>query len=202
MEGFYVISCAFKLATDPQMSNISTLARDGIESDLEFAGFLLFENPIKMQAFPTFDTLSNTNISSIIITGDSALTAIHVSRQLKLVRGVVLIDSDATGLFTQRIADVVDQTEWIEPKRLPISHGLEPYLHDGQTQFALTGQALSLLYNSPMLDAILEQTIIFSRAKPDQKTFIVEWLIKQGKYVGMCGGMFGLNYLYRRRWYK
>ncbi|KAL5040594.1 hypothetical protein BDEG_23830 [Batrachochytrium dendrobatidis JEL423] len=59
-----------------------------------------------------------------------------------------------------------------------------------QTEIAITGDALSVLSERPdteFVDWIVGRTRVFSRIKPDQKSWIVERLIMLGKCVAMCG---------------
>nr|KAJ3419765.1 hypothetical protein HK105_006533 [Polyrhizophydium stewartii] len=59
-----------------------------------------------------------------------------------------------------------------------------------QTELAVTGEALAALCARDDLDFVdwlVGRARVFSRVKPDQKTWIVERLVRHGKYVGMCG---------------
>lgn len=188
-DGFYVIACASKRLNQGLLSQHSTLSRTQLECDLEFNGFLLFQNPIKIQAFPTFSALSGANIQSIIITGDHALVAIHVAKQLNLcTKSVTLIDQNERGVYFMSINHVDDGQPFTEPQKFSLGQ-LPDYLVEDLSDVALTGQALNFLKkNDPaLLETIMPKVIIFSRAKPDEKTWIIEWLIKSGKNVGMCG---------------
>ncbi|KAJ3072310.1 hypothetical protein HDU98_003819 [Podochytrium sp. JEL0797] len=66
------------------------------------------------------------------------------------------------------------------------------------TEIAVTGAALEMLIatqsgwkenlvGEKFLDWLVLKGCVFARMKPDQKTWIVERLMKLGKYVGMCG---------------
>ncbi|KAJ3102089.1 hypothetical protein HDU97_000803 [Phlyctochytrium planicorne] len=65
----------------------------------------------------------------------------------------------------------------------------------GGWEIAVTGAALDAMLNGAggatvtdgFLDWIVWRTSIFSRMKPGHKAWIVERLIRQGRYVGMCG---------------
>ncbi|KAJ3367303.1 hypothetical protein HDU91_001541 [Kappamyces sp. JEL0680] len=189
IEGFYVIACASRAIPSFALESHATMSRSQVESDLTFLGFILFQNPIKKQAFPTFSCLTDANIQSIIITGDNALTAIHVSRQLSLVKEVNLVDKDESGLFVTAVAleRSSERLEYTPPQRDSIEK-LQETLSD-QPNCAITGSALKYLreHDVDTLHRLMPHTVIFSRAKPDQKTWIIEWLIKSGRNVGMCG---------------
>ena len=186
--GYYVIALACKRIDSTYLTQLDQLSRNQIENELDFKGFLLFENPIKKQAYPTFSALKEANISSVIITGDNALTAVHVARQLKLTSTVYLVDKDDIGLFYLVLESVSGSPLYAEPRRFSASD-LVFSIHDSGAHVAMTGAALIEMQKNDkvLLDTLMPITIIFSRAKPDQKTWIIEWLIKNGKQVGMCG---------------
>ncbi|KAH6586265.1 hypothetical protein BASA50_000729 [Batrachochytrium salamandrivorans] len=97
IRGLYVIACAYKPAREefPQQltSELERIRRDKVEKNMIFLGFLLFENPVKQESFETVRTLRDAKIRSVIITGDSAFTAVHVARELGLCKHTILIDS-------------------------------------------------------------------------------------------------------------
>lgn len=189
-EGFYVIALACKPIDSSVLSHLGILSRNQVEYDLDFQGFLLFENPIKKQAFPTFTALKEASINSIIITGDNALTAVHVARQLNLANQVYLVDKDDSGLFYLILNSTADSPagSYTEPRRSSITN-LSDIVQESYIDIAMTGTALVEMQQNEkwLLELLMPRTIIFSRAKPDHKTWIIEWLIRNGKQVGMCG---------------
>ncbi|KAI9347664.1 hypothetical protein BDR26DRAFT_799535 [Obelidium mucronatum] len=65
-------------------------------------------------------------------------------------------------------------------------------------EIAITGPALDMfiatregwkenLVGEKFLDWLVLKGVVFARMKPDQKTWIIERMMKLGKYVGMCG---------------
>lgn len=57
-------------------------------------------------------------------------------------------------------------------------------------ELSLTGAALKHMIeigDMRFIDSLLPHVRIYARTKPDQKTWIIEWLIRNGQYVGMCG---------------
>ena len=77
--GFRVIACAYK-----QVSS-ADIDRETAESDLAFAGFIIFENKLKKSTKSTLKTLKEAEIRTIMCTGDNILTAISVSRECGLI---------------------------------------------------------------------------------------------------------------------
>jgi predicted P-type ATPase len=183
MEGYYVIACAAK-----NMHKIETLVdnitRLETESNLIYIGLLLFENPLKEETFGTIDMLREANIRSLIITGDNAYTAICIAKQLELFDSALLIDyiNDKLTYYTYVNSDIY------EPN---LKKDLSMILYENpEIEICITGAALVSLINTNDLDTIeriMPFIRIFARTKPDQKTWVVEWLIKHGHTVGMCG---------------
>lgn len=52
-----------------------------VETELQFLGLLVMENPLKGETAGSIAELSSATIPSVMVTGDHALTAIHVSRR-------------------------------------------------------------------------------------------------------------------------
>lgn len=61
------------------------MKRHEAESDLEFVGFIIFENKLKPTTTGVLQELSQSHIGSIMVTGDNILTAISVARNCSLV---------------------------------------------------------------------------------------------------------------------
>lgn len=61
------------------------LTRDDVECDLEFIGFIIFENKLKPRTAETIAELSHAGIRNVMCTGDNILTAISVARECGLI---------------------------------------------------------------------------------------------------------------------
>ena len=61
------------------------MKRDEVESDLDFVGFIIFENKLKPTTEAVLKELRQSNIGSIMVTGDNILTAISVARNCSLI---------------------------------------------------------------------------------------------------------------------
>lgn len=57
------------------------MTREETEQDLEFIGFIVFENKLKSTTSAVIHELSTANIRSVMVTGDNILTAISVARE-------------------------------------------------------------------------------------------------------------------------
>lgn len=61
------------------------MKREDVETDLDFVGFIIFENKLKSTTASVLAELTQSNISSIMVTGDNILTAISVGRNCGLI---------------------------------------------------------------------------------------------------------------------
>ena len=66
-------------------------SRDDIESDLVFAGFLVFYCPLKPDAIQAVTMLNESSHRVVMITGDNALTACHVAKEVGIVENEALV---------------------------------------------------------------------------------------------------------------
>lgn len=100
-EGYRVLALGFK-----PVKKQKRYERTEIESDLEFAGFVLFDCRLKKDVKETIEILHESGHRVIMITGDNALTARSVSRKIGIP------DMTAEGpeidevLYTERFFDI------------------------------------------------------------------------------------------------
>ena len=66
-------------------AKVEGLVRQDAESDLDFLGFIIFENKLKPSTTGVIDELKDADIRKIMCTGDNILTAISVARECNLV---------------------------------------------------------------------------------------------------------------------
>ncbi|KAG0260211.1 hypothetical protein DFQ27_003651 [Actinomortierella ambigua] len=83
--GYRVIACAAKSVPTMNFMRAQRVKREQVESELQFLGFIVFENKLKPTTAPIIATLANARIRQIMCTGDNALTAISVSRECGLI---------------------------------------------------------------------------------------------------------------------
>ncbi|KUF94224.1 hypothetical protein AM588_10005688 [Phytophthora nicotianae] len=98
-QGFYVVALATKTfapaAVSPKSETSLPVARDAVESSVGFLGFMLFVNQVKPEAPYVVGALEEAGVDVRMITGDDALTAIHVARKINMdmQSSVLLIDA-------------------------------------------------------------------------------------------------------------
>lgn len=61
------------------------MKREEAESDLEFVGFIVFENKLKPSTAGVLEELTAAGIRKVMCTGDNILTAISVARECNLI---------------------------------------------------------------------------------------------------------------------
>ncbi|KAL3658007.1 hypothetical protein V7S43_017050 [Phytophthora oleae] len=186
--GYYCIGLGMKELTSGIA--IDKIVRDQVESDIEFQGLAIFKNELKPETKAMLDELHGAKIDVRIITGDNALTAVHVCRELEmpLKPKIAVIDLDATSGNTVFVSvDVIKTTasaRWESFDSSTIEKTMEEY------DLAVTGAALEKIRTDcgdEIIRKIIQQTPIFARVRPQQKTWIIERLIDAGLIVGMCG---------------
>ncbi|KAJ3186722.1 hypothetical protein HDU85_007542 [Gaertneriomyces sp. JEL0708] len=82
--GYRVIACAHR-QFDGDYKQVMKTKRDQMEFDLNFLGFIVFENKLKPGTARVVDALNQARIRQVMCTGDNVLTAISVSRECELV---------------------------------------------------------------------------------------------------------------------
>ncbi|RYP48964.1 hypothetical protein DL768_005236 [Monosporascus sp. mg162] len=84
-KGYRVIACATKHIAKLPWVKSQKMKRHDVEADLEFVGFIIFENKLKPTTEAVLKELRQSNIGSIMVTGDNILTAISVARNCGLM---------------------------------------------------------------------------------------------------------------------
>lgn len=182
------------------------MKRSEAESDLEFIGFIIFENKLKPQTTPVIAGLERAAIRTVMCTGDNILTAISVGRECGLV------DENAH-IFVPRFTDgdyMIEDSrlEWesvnnpdykLDGRTLAV---IPPSSSDGEVpseqsikeaqnySLAVTGDVFRWVvdYGSPtILNGMLTRGAIFARMSPDEKHELVECLQSIDYCVGFCG---------------
>jgi len=80
-----VIACATKHIPKLNWVKVQKMSRAEAESELEFVGFIIFENKLKPRTANVIDELTEAGIRKVMCTGDNILTAISVARECRLI---------------------------------------------------------------------------------------------------------------------
>lgn len=84
-QGYRVIACATRHIKKLTWVKAQKMKRDEVEANLEFVGFIIFENKLKPTTAGVLKELKSSNISSIMVTGDNILTAVSVAKNCDLI---------------------------------------------------------------------------------------------------------------------
>ena len=186
--GARVLALAYKyLSNEGEIgqNRINNLKREEVEEELNFAGFLILQCPLKDDALKALRMLNESSHRTIMITGDNALTAVHVARQVEIVdRDVLILDApenDESGenlvwrSVDDKISIPVDPRNAIDPQILKTK------------DLCLTGYALMKYKNETALTQLLRHTWVYARVSPKQKEDILVGLKDMGFTTLMCG---------------
>ncbi|KAF5176630.1 Manganese-transporting atpase [Thalictrum thalictroides] len=94
-QGSRVLALAYKPLSEMSISEARSLDRDYIEGGLTFAGFVVFNCPIRADSASVLAELKGSSHHLVMITGDQALTACHVASQVHIISKPTLILSPA-----------------------------------------------------------------------------------------------------------
>lgn len=83
--GYRVIACATKHLQNLDKIHVQAMDRSDAESNLDFVGFIIFENKLKPATTAVIKELNEAGIRKVMCTGDNILTAISVARECQLI---------------------------------------------------------------------------------------------------------------------
>jgi cation-transporting ATPase 13A2 len=181
--GYRVIACAYRELSD------SNGTREELENNLNFLGFIIFENKIKPTTANVISSLKDAQIVNIMVTGDNPLTAISVAKQSGIIQ-------DSSKTYQSSVGED-DQVTWKDidsDLQLDYTSLLDPHGKSSDFELVMTGPAFKVLFDNHSLTSpseivykILSSCRIYSRMLPEQKMRLIEELMACGKYTGMCG---------------
>ncbi|KAH8664325.1 P-type ATPase-like protein [Xylariales sp. PMI_506] len=204
-QGYRVIACAAKHLKKLSWVKTQKMKREQAESDLEFVGFIIFENKLKPTTAAVLKELTDSNIGSIMVTGDNILTAISVSRNCGLINKTshCFVPYFAHGNSHDPNADLhwesIDDnslkldSRTLLPLPLPSEHDASlPYdvLNLQNYSLAVSGDVFRWIVDyasAEVLQRMLVRGKIFARMSPDEKHELVEKLQSIDYCAGFCG---------------
>jgi cation-transporting ATPase 13A2 len=200
-----VIACATKHIPKLSWVKAQKMKRQQVESDLEFVGFIVFENKLKPTTAAVIKELIDSNIGTLMCTGDNILTAVSVARECGM------IDQTAhcfiPRFLTGDAADPNAALQWesinnpafrLDPRTLlplpapPETDVSLPYDITNLRNYSLavTGDVFRWVvdYAPPeVLRRMLVAGRVFARMSPDEKHELVEKLQSIDYSCGFCG---------------
>ncbi|XP_061113654.1 cation-transporting ATPase 13A2 isoform X2 [Conger conger] len=185
-EGFRVLALAYK-PLDGQ-TDINTMERGALESELQLLGLLVMRNLVKPESADVISTLRQAQIRTVMVTGDNILTAVNVARSCEMVR------KDEQVLFVHAAPPTGHAPPLLQFHRAGADgddDALTQSLYQSSNYYhlAINGQSFSALceHFPEYLPKVLMRGTVYARMAPDQKTQLVKELQKLNYRVGMCG---------------
>ena len=203
--GFRVIACATKHIFKLNWLKVQKMKREEAESNLDFAGFIVFENKLKDTTAEIISDLRDADIRTVMCTGDNILTAISVARECGLIDRSAhcfvphFVDGDARTPLSKLSWESVDNPVYqldentLKPLPPPAEHDSSlPYDVSNLRHYsiAVTGDVFRWLvdFASPkLLREMLVLGQVFARMSPDEKHELVEKLQSIDYCAGFCG---------------
>ncbi|KAH6658377.1 hypothetical protein BKA67DRAFT_656572 [Truncatella angustata] len=204
-KGYRVIACATKHLKKLSWVKSQKMKREEVESELDFVGFIIFENKLKPTTAAVLKELTDANIGQVMVTGDNILTAISVSRNCGLLdkNAHCFVPHFVEGHFQDPNADLhwesIDAPNLKLDKHtllpLPVPADLDvslPYDITNLSNYSLavTGDVFRWVIDyapTETLHRMLVKGKIFARMSPDEKHELVEKLQSIGYCAGFCG---------------
>ncbi|TQN74512.1 putative cation-transporting ATPase, partial [Colletotrichum shisoi] len=204
-KGYRVIGCATRHIPKLSWVKAQKMKRHEAESNLEFIGFIIFENKLKPTTAAVLTELLESNISTTMVTGDNILTAISVARECNLI-------NKTAHCFVPRFAegnagDPKARLQWESidngafqlnadtlmpmPPPVDVDASLAYNINDIRNySLAISGEVFRWIvdFASPLvLQRMLVRGRVFARMSPDEKHELVEKLQGIGYCCGFCG---------------
>eukprot|EP01125_Pyxidicula_operculata_P007025 TRINITY_DN2402_c0_g1_i1.p1 TRINITY_DN2402_c0_g1~~TRINITY_DN2402_c0_g1_i1.p1 ORF type:complete len:1145 (-),score=192.14 TRINITY_DN2402_c0_g1_i1:80-3514(-) len=184
-EGKRIIALAYKPLPGGREKIFST-SREDIESDLIFAGFLIFECPLKPDSLKGIEVLMKSSHKVVMITGDNPLTACQVAKELKMTtKSTLILDKVGVDKYSWNpIASFGHQN--FNGEKFPFeTNDVEKLVN--QYDLCVYGDSLSMVLNDKNAGKILSQVKVIARSSPEHKTLVLAELKKCGYTTLMCG---------------
>ncbi|KAI9841929.1 MAG: hypothetical protein M1837_000315 [Sclerophora amabilis] len=203
--GFRVIAFATKRIPKMNWVKVQKMTRSDAESNLEFIGFIIFENKLKPRTSEVINELIDADIRKIMCTGDNILTAISVARECNLIDRSAhcfvphFIEGDFRAPKARLCWESVDNPlfkldeQTLKPLPPPSdSDASLPYDISNLRNFsvAVTGDVFRWIVDyasSEVMNRMLVVGQVFARMSPDEKHELVEKLQSIDYCCGFCG---------------
>ncbi|KAF2790819.1 hypothetical protein K505DRAFT_281902 [Melanomma pulvis-pyrius CBS 109.77] len=202
--GFRVIACAAK-TIKVNWLKIQKMKREEAESDMDFVGFIIFENKLKPSTTPVIEELERANIRNVMCTGDNILTAISVARECTLINRTAhcfvphFVEGDSRTALARLSWESVDDPLFkldentLKPLPPPVeSDASLPYDISNLRNYSLavSGDVFRWIIDFASEKVLREMLVcgqVFARMSPDEKHELVEKLQSIDYCCGFCG---------------
>lgn len=114
-KGYRVLALAYKELGKMNYVKVQKCAREELEKDLNFLGFLIMENRLKIETEEVIRELHFASFKTLMITGDNMLTALSVARDCSMISDMdevyIVHVTDRNGEFKVELAPVDEKKE-------------------------------------------------------------------------------------------
>jgi cation-transporting P-type ATPase 13A2 len=204
-KGYRVIGCATRHLPKLTWVKAQKMARHDVEADLDFVGFIIFENKLKPTTTAVIHQLLLSNIPAVMVTGDNILTAISVARECDLISATAhcfvphFKEGDSSDPNARIHWESIDNDRFQLDERtlLPLPPPADvdlslPYEISDLRNYSLavSGDVFRwvISYAPPeVLRRMLVCGRVFARMSPDEKHELVEKLQSIDYCCGFCG---------------
>lgn len=194
--GYRVIALAMRPLQEDERSKtaLPNLQREDCEKNLTFAGFAVYECPLKKDSKSTISMLQNGSHRCVVITGDSVGTAISVGRDVGIVkcRRQLLASGARDGRDAVEWSDAatgellsLDQRAIIKKTFVQTRKHITP--DEDEWDLCVNAENMSSSRITEVIAAFDEHVAIWARCAPTQKEQIVMSLKKKDHVVLMAG---------------
>ncbi|XP_057462142.1 probable manganese-transporting ATPase PDR2 isoform X2 [Actinidia eriantha] len=179
-QGSRVLALAYKSLPEMTVSEARGLDRDLVESGLTFAGFVVFNCPIRGDSATVLSELKGSSHDLVMITGDQALTACHVASKVHIIsKAALILCPSKNGEGYEWVSP--DETEMIDYSENDVEALSET--HD----LCIAGDCIQMLQQSSALLKVIPFVKVFARVSPEQKELIMTTFKTVGRITLMCG---------------
>mmetsp|Transcript_8122 Transcript_8122/g.27262 ORF Transcript_8122/g.27262 Transcript_8122/m.27262 type:complete len:1434 (-) Transcript_8122:544-4845(-) len=162
-------------------------AREDIERDLNFVGFVAFACQVRRDTAEVVKHLLQSSHHVAMATGDGALTALYVGEEVGMTSGIkekeLLLEKDDSGQLVWSVArgDLHIPSMAFQAKEVPrlVKEGYD---------LCVTGSSLQLAADrDSYMWQVVKHIKIFARMSPEDKEAVLRALKEQGYHTLMCG---------------
>ncbi|XP_078511981.1 putative cation-transporting ATPase 13A4 [Lissotriton helveticus] len=198
MQGFRVIGFAYKPMPSQTPSELHSLAREEVESNLEFLGLLVMENQLKPETKPVLEELLEARIRTVMVTGDNLQTALTVGKRSGMIAessSCILVTacgpegSSPPSITLREVDGQKSKMDGVDEMFINFEDKFSHAMLLRNYYFAMDGKTYQVILQHfyCLLPKFLLNGVIFARMSPRLKASLVGELIKLDYYVGMCG---------------
>jgi cation-transporting ATPase 13A2 len=204
-KGYRVIGCATRHIPKLSWVRAQKMKRPDVERDLDFIGFIIFENKLKPTTAGVLNELLRSKIGTVMVTGDNILTAISVARECELVDPMAhcfvphFVQGHAKDPNARLEWESIDNTalkldsNTLMPLPLPAEYDASLPFEVSKIKnycLAVSGDVFRWIVDfapPKVLQRMLVRGRVFARMSPDEKHELVEKLQSIGYCCGFCG---------------